>query len=176
MSFSRINRTGLSSRGYLLLSNLSTFSSSVRNLACYISLSHCLICSQRYGISVQYLEAFADFFVTPDTHSIVNQILGPARHRGDRGLENVLRIIRYPHKRLHIGGNDANFTLRALLLLAVESYRHELLDDLSLANLELFRAIGRSPLPNLKKCPIGVGKVARIQRPKRWRPRKKHLY
>jgi hypothetical protein len=48
-----------------------------------------------------------------------------------RSLERVLERLECPHAHMHSAGNDANFTLRALLLLGVATYssRYEHLED-----------------------------------------------
>lgn len=46
-------------------------------------------------------------------------------------LGELLTELECPHNWLHNAGNDANFTLRALLLLAVRSCRDKSKDDLS---------------------------------------------
>jgi hypothetical protein len=69
--------------------------------------------------------------------------------------------------RLHNAGNDANFTLRALVLLAIKGYEQQRLDTLMVeeervARMEALRSIAMKPLP-------------RVRQPKKKRPRKKHI-
>lgn len=69
--------------------------------------------------------------------------------------------------RLHNTGNDANFTLRALILLAIRGYEQQRLDTLlvqeeTVARIEALRAIAMTPLPGVRK-------------PKKKKPRKKHI-
>jgi negative regulator of sigma E activity len=69
--------------------------------------------------------------------------------------------------RLHNAGNDANFTLRALILLAIKGYEQQRLDTLMVeeervARMEALRSIAMTPLPG-------------VRQPKKKRPRKKHI-
>jgi hypothetical protein len=86
-----------------------------------------------------------------DTAMIRNQVLGPSPRNHDLILRRLLQRVGCPFAHLHIGGNDPNFTLRALLLLAADSYRlHEgLLDDAARRRLDVIRSIGQTPLPAL---------------------------
>ena len=49
-------------------------------------------------------------------------IFGPSDTRGSLRLKNILAKLNCPAERCHVAGNDANFTLRALLLLVAEYY------------------------------------------------------
>jgi len=58
-----------------------------------------------------------------------------------------------PYKHLHVGGNDAEFTLRVLLLLVVESSKEKeaVLDEDAVTKLEIMREIGRTELPEIEE-------------------------
>jgi hypothetical protein len=83
-----------------------------------------------------------------DTGDIARQVFGPPDSPHGLRLGRLFAKLRCPFDRLHIGGNDANLALRALLLLAVEGYRgyKESLDDAAQDRLEMIQAIGRSSL------------------------------
>ena len=55
--------------------------------------------------------------------------------------------LKCPFNKLHCAGNDAHFALRALLLLAVQSYLGFDVDDVARDTLEMLQAIGQAPLP-----------------------------
>jgi hypothetical protein len=69
--------------------------------------------------------------------------------------------------RHHNSGNEANFTLRALILLAIKGYEQRRIEMLMVkeervARTEALRSIAMTPLPG-------------VRRPKKKRPRKKHI-
>lgn len=68
--------------------------------------------------------------------------------------------------RLHNAGNDANFTLRALILLAIKGYKMQGLDtsakDDKLVKIEALQYLATTPLPG-------------VRRPKKRKPRKKQI-
>lgn len=90
-----------------------------------------------------------------DTAMIRDRVLGPSHDLNYAQLEHLLQKVRCAHYKLHTGGNDANFTLRALLLLEVESYRGsgELLDDAARRRLGIIQSIGHPPLPMRPELP-----------------------
>ncbi|KAI1192961.1 hypothetical protein F5X97DRAFT_315823 [Nemania serpens] len=73
-----------------------------------------------------------------DTYYIANEAFG--FYRGS--LCDLLRRIHCPFNRLHSGGNDANFTLRAALLLAITHKR----EDFDHATSNYLRQIATSPI------------------------------
>jgi len=85
-----------------------------------------------------------------DTEMIANIVLGPSVVRGTRRLRDVLAQLGCHFEGFHSAGNDANFTLRALLLLAAEHYAGlENLDACTQQRLKRIKSIGHSPVP----CP-----------------------
>ncbi|KUJ08111.1 uncharacterized protein LY89DRAFT_349939 [Mollisia scopiformis] len=69
--------------------------------------------------------------------------------------------------KLHNAGNDANFTLRALILLAIKGYEQQRLRTLMVGDEQVsrvlsLRSIAMTPLPGVRK-------------PKEKRPRNKHI-
>ncbi|TVY83911.1 hypothetical protein LSUE1_G001009 [Lachnellula suecica] len=84
-----------------------------------------------------------------DTQQMAYAILGKPEDRGSLRLKGVLEKLDCTFEGYHSAGNDANFTLRALLLLAVEDYsgHEESLDDGMKKRLENIKALGRSQLP-----------------------------
>lgn len=59
-------------------------------------------------------------------------------------LRDLLRKLNCPHSRLHCAGNDANFTLKALLLLAAQKLEKE---DGDKSMIDVLRRLGRRELP-----------------------------
>lgn len=59
-------------------------------------------------------------------------------------LRRLLLALRYPFTKLHCGGNDTNFTLKACLLLLVRSYNKQSKVERRLATI---KGIVLSPLP-----------------------------
>jgi hypothetical protein len=83
-----------------------------------------------------------------DTETLANTILGPPFMRGSRRLRNILLQLGCELEGFYSAGNDANFTLRALLLLAVQHYAGlENLDCGTLQRLEKIKNIGHSSIP-----------------------------
>ena len=94
-------------------------------------------------------------------------------------LESFLTTFEIPYVShcLHTGGNDANFTLRSLLMIAVTDSEGEVgLGEEQLALLEVLRGIARSPIPEnrIKKSQIiqWPGRLARLETRKRKKERK----
>lgn len=81
-------------------------------------------------------------------------------------LLELLLELGCPFDRLHNGGNDANFTLRALLLLAVRHCNNQLIVEERLAT---FEEIASTPIPVLAKD----GRVAK-KKEKRYRKSRKY--
>lgn len=67
----------------------------------------------------------------------------------DLSLKRLLQELDVPHVggHFHTAGNDANFTLRALLMIAVKDARRELGEDRIPPWVPVFEAIARCPLP-----------------------------
>lgn len=64
-------------------------------------------------------------------------------------LEELLTNLRCPFKYLHIAGNDANFTLRAMFMLVVKDSQHDIaLNSLQQALLSILQAIAESTMLN----------------------------
>ncbi|KAH8670365.1 hypothetical protein BGZ60DRAFT_538068 [Tricladium varicosporioides] len=64
-------------------------------------------------------------------------------------LEELVTTLSCPFKYLHIAGNDANFTLRAMLLLVVKDSQHDAaLNGLSQTQLSVLQAIAQSTTLN----------------------------
>lgn len=74
-----------------------------------------------------------------------------------RSLEALLNKLGIQHKELHVGGNDANFTLKALMLLVVKSFnldsKSDSMDKQVQERLCKMAKIGESPLPERRACP-----------------------
>lgn len=60
-----------------------------------------------------------------DTFLIAPQVSPKKFPSGSRKLCDLLRKLCCPYDALHVAGNDANFTLRALILLAAQATHHE---------------------------------------------------
>ncbi|PMD21492.1 hypothetical protein NA56DRAFT_127805 [Hyaloscypha hepaticicola] len=78
-----------------------------------------------------------------DTGDLAQYIFGGPKLR----LRSLLTELKCPFDNLHCAGNDAHFALRALLLLAVQSYLGFDVDDVARDRLKMLQAIGLAPLP-----------------------------
>ncbi len=83
-----------------------------------------------------------------DTEDIAHYVFPPPYEPRAFRLNNLLRRLQCPYDKLHTAGNDANFTLRVVLLLAIESCREELLDSAARERLYRIETMARAPLPN----------------------------
>lgn len=64
-------------------------------------------------------------------------------------LADLLLALRCPFNRLHCAGNDANFTLKALLLLVAEGFANQQqIEDQEHEMLAILRQISTSPIPD----------------------------
>jgi hypothetical protein len=100
-----------------------------------------------------------------DTADAARTIFGPPSGQDEAPTVTTFRLKDLPAKLglvvegCHVAGNDANFTLRALLLLAVEGYRtSDLLNEPTKEILETIRAIGLESLPRLLPPPTSRAK------------------
>ncbi|KAI1612937.1 Polynucleotidyl transferase [Exophiala viscosa] len=100
-----------------------------------------------------------------DTQQIAREVPSTAASSGR--LRNILTELRCPFDELHSAGNDANFTLRALLLLAVQCYASETLCQEDQRTLELIREVAQYPIPNrrdLKEARALKKKMKRLEK------------
>jgi hypothetical protein len=95
-----------------------------------------------------------------DTADAARAIFGPLSGQDEAPtvttfrLKDLLAKLGLVVEGCHVAGNDANFTLRALLLLAVEGFRtSDLLNEPTKEILEKIRAIGLESLPRLLPPP-----------------------
>lgn len=88
-----------------------------------------------------------------DTFPIGSKLFGS--QRGGLGLGKLLERLDSPVEGCHIAGNDANYTIRALILIAVRSYSvlNEINDESVLERLGQIEAIWRSPIPRIPRPP-----------------------
>lgn len=63
-------------------------------------------------------------------------------------LRGLLTTLDCPSSKVHNAGNDANFTLQALLLLAYYGLRPSVSSPSVIRYLTYFKALGLEPLPN----------------------------
>jgi hypothetical protein len=74
-----------------------------------------------------------------------------------KSLEALLIKLGIQYKELHVGGNDANFTLKALMLLVVKSFnldsKSDSMDKQVKERLRELVKIGESPLQERRTCP-----------------------
>lgn len=63
-------------------------------------------------------------------------------------LSRILSELQCPFQNLHVAGNDAYFTLRVFLLLAIRSYRDEVVDSRHQEILAALKAITNVPIPS----------------------------
>ncbi|KAN0110313.1 hypothetical protein V8E51_006700 [Hyaloscypha variabilis] len=80
-----------------------------------------------------------------DTTYLAKGVLG-----GNFGLESLLRYLQCPSQNLHNAGNDANFTLRALLLLAYYGLRKSASSS-DAGKLASLKNLAMEPLPDITK-------------------------
>jgi hypothetical protein len=85
-------------------------------------------------------------------------------------LQKLLTILDIPFisQSFHTGGNDANYILRSLLMIAVsDSERENSLDEEQLALLGVMRGIAKSVVPTdrIKMSPVvqANGRLARLE-------------
>lgn len=109
------------------------------------------------------LDLKASFVGMFDTADINNEVSDLPSTSNPVQLRQILERLGWSLARLHIAGNDTNFTLRALLLLAVDSYcgQEELLDNVAHDRQEILGAIGHAPLPAPTANPITKAKKLR---------------
>ncbi|VUC31873.1 unnamed protein product [Clonostachys rosea] len=75
-----------------------------------------------------------------DTRGLAGEVFGTARY----SLKSLLKSLRCRACRLHTGGNDAHFTLRASLLLAARNF-----PDREHPTIRILRDIALEPVPHL---------------------------
>lgn len=107
-----------------------------------------------------------------DTKQVYRQAFNPRRDigNGKTSLRVILRKLGCPYTNLHIAGNDANFALRALLLLTAEicrDDRNELQDQAVLARLLKIRGIGYPSISAVESWPFSSFAVKKSRRKKR---------
>jgi hypothetical protein len=78
-----------------------------------------------------------------DTTYLAKEVLGM-----NFRLQGLLQTLNCPNKNLHNAGNDANFGLRALLLLAYYGLRPSASSPNAIRKLTSFKALGLKPLPD----------------------------
>ncbi|KIV83258.1 hypothetical protein PV11_05303 [Exophiala sideris] len=78
-----------------------------------------------------------------DTGKIAREVLASSG-----SLRDILTRLGCPFAQLHSAGNDANFTPRALLLLAVKSYIGQTLRQETQRTLDLLKGIAQSRIPH----------------------------
>ncbi|KAI1120394.1 Polynucleotidyl transferase [Nemania abortiva] len=107
---------------------------------------------------------FTSTFVIVDTCRVAGEVFGAWRG----ALGDLLLRIHCPFKKLHSGGNDANFTLRASLLLATREY-----NEMDNATSNYLQQISTSPISCLENLENLKAAAARKKEKKRERRRKR---
>ncbi|KAE8450226.1 hypothetical protein EG329_006653 [Mollisiaceae sp. DMI_Dod_QoI] len=89
-----------------------------------------------------------------DTQRMAKKVLGSRVDALEYTLKGLLEKVGCPFRDLHVGGNDAHFTMRALLLLVAESYQgcNETLPDDTKKRIEKLRLIGRAPISSYRNA------------------------
>lgn len=82
---------------------------------------------------------------TLDTGRIVSTVLSLPNI--PHTLSSILSELGCPFQNLHVAGNDAYFTLRVFLLLAIRSYTNEVVDSRHQKVLAALKAITNVPIP-----------------------------
>ena len=96
---------------------------------------------RKRGIFIQDIPTIIAKF---DTTYIAMEVLGIKS-----SLYHLLKILDCPHKNLHIAGNDANYTLRALLLLTYYGLRPFVSCLGAIQYLKYFKDLGLEHLPDI---------------------------
>ena len=81
-----------------------------------------------------------------DTGKIVSAVLALPNILST--LSSILSELQCPFQNLHVAGNDAYFTLRVFLLLAIRSYTDEVVDSRHQEILAALKAITNVPIPS----------------------------
>ncbi|KAK6535011.1 hypothetical protein TWF281_006309 [Arthrobotrys megalospora] len=98
-----------------------------------------------------------------DTQHIASQVLPLKDQNKNYALHRLLTYFNCPFYKLHCAGNDANFTLRLLLLLATFSVQNETLSTYQKEIVAKLHNISYALLPPPKLCPHDIA-LARKQR------------
>lgn len=96
---------------------------------------------RKRGIFIQEIPTIIAMF---DTTYIAIEVLGIKS-----SLHNLLKILGCPHENMHIAGNDANYTLRALLLLTYYGLRPLVSYLDAIQFLKYFKDLGLERLPDI---------------------------
>lgn len=127
---------------------------------------------QGLGLELEDLKKEYNIVGMFDTYYLARQVFGPPGiHRGH--LRNLLCQLKCTFAKLHTAGNDANFTLQALLLLVVECCRKsgEHLDEVATKNMQQLEGIGRAPIYRYLWCRSGQTRKFQLvndKKPKNW--------
>jgi hypothetical protein len=101
-----------------------------------------------------------------DTQKIASELLPD----NSSTLRDILQALQCPFDKLHTAGNDAQFTLRALLLLAEKSCTHSIISTRNQDTLASIQAIAQVPvLEQLSSDPQNKGRQKKIKRQQRSR-------
>jgi hypothetical protein len=100
-----------------------------------------------------------------DTQKIASELLPD----NSSTLSDILQALHCPFDKLHTAGNDAHFTLRALLLLAEKSCTHSLISTRNQDTLASIRAIAQVPVLEQLSDPQNKGRQKKIKRQQRSR-------
>lgn len=87
-----------------------------------------------------------------------------AGFRVEKSLEDMLKELGFKRKEFHNAANDANFTLRALLLLLARELKTDQTywTKNTASRVEMLQFIGLEPLPK-KACPIGPPRLENLR-------------
>lgn len=96
---------------------------------------------QKRGILIQEIPTIIAVF---DTSYVAIEVLGIKS-----SLDNLLNILGCPHENMHTAGNDANYTLRALLLLTYYGLRPLVSSLGAMQYLKYFKDLGLQRLPDI---------------------------
>ncbi|KAK6498987.1 hypothetical protein TWF481_011558 [Arthrobotrys musiformis] len=99
-----------------------------------------------------------------DTQRIAGQILPLTDQSKRYSLHHLLTRFDCPFDKLHCAGNDANFTLRLLLLLAIHSVKNERLSTCQEEIVTKLQNIASAPLPPPKLCPHDIASAQKQKR------------
>jgi hypothetical protein len=125
--------------------------------------------SDRHVLQRLEVDLKGSVITTFDTRIFASEVLSPLR---DGSLRGILEALQCPFNNLHSAGNDANFTLRCLLLLAekscatmIESRRAKMLH--AIAHSEIPTKV----IPPTKSEKNREDKLKRLQKSRRFQSR-----
>jgi len=101
---------------------------------------------KKMGIDLMDTTRYPSIIGILDTACIATRILGPGIFGSTHSLENICELLDVSSFNPHVAGNDANFALKALLLLAVKSVENRDLTLEQKSRLLRIQAVAQVPI------------------------------